>query len=277
MSGKQARFPLTDHQAVADTARRNPGTWLLANVYPGLESGRASARRVRVGGSPAYAPKGDFDAYAAKHDDGTAVWVRYVGTADDLEPMPDRIRVRVPDYGPGRGYEGVHIATVEISSRCQRCGGPRGPRRSHHFRKDDATHVCDRWENSCGHQDDYRRVRAEARSLRQRRKPAADTVAEIRGIEGGVFFKAVSLIAEAVQTKHALRARAAARLLDEHGEFSAAEVIRNYVQASVSGNNVTAKEAAYLLVQIDTAALKGCRWVDGRITYEATGRKAGTK
>ncbi|MFE0541063.1 hypothetical protein [Streptomyces sp. NPDC058891] len=273
MSGKEARFPLTDHRAVATAAKRAPGTWLLACVYPGLESGRASARRVRVGGSPAYTPKGDFDAYAAKHDDGTAVWVRYIGSTDDLEPMPDTMRVRVPDYRPRSGYEGVQIATIEISSRCQRCGGPRGPVRPHHFRKDDRHLVCERWENACGHQDMYPSVLAEARRLEQVRTPPREQLSDIRGVEGGQFFNAVNLIAEAVKEKRALRAMAAARFLDDRDQQTAADVIRNHVRNSVSGGHITAKEAAYLLVQLDTATLNGDGWVDGRITYDATDRK----
>ncbi|MFE6551647.1 hypothetical protein ACFVHS_25050 [Streptomyces sp. NPDC057746] len=270
MSRKRARIVGADHRAIADAAKATPGVWLLACVYPVLESGRAAARRIRNGRQSAYEPGGAFEAYAARHDDGTAVWLRFVDGLDDVQPMPDVLTVRVPDYLPGPGYEGVHIATVDISARCQRCGGPRGRLRRHHFRKDDRHLVCDRWDNCCGHKDMYPDVLAEARTLAQVRTTPTEKLPEIRGVEGGQFFDAVNLIAEAVKDKRAMRATAAAQLLDDHGQHAAADVIRNHVRTSVTGAHITAKEVAYLLVQIDTAALNSGDWVDGRITYEAT-------
>ncbi|WP_143668090.1 hypothetical protein [Streptomyces carpinensis] len=211
------------------------------------------ARLIGDGTIVVYRPRGSFEAYAARHESGTAVWTRYVAGLD-VEPMPDRLTVRVPDYGPQRGYEGVRIATVEISSRCSRCGGPRGPVRAHSFVRDGARLICDRWTNACGHVEEYSAVLAEARQLaasagpggRNRRKPP------IAGVDGGRYKAAVDLIAEYLREVPHWRALSASNVVERAGHAEAARVIRRFVQASPTGHSTSARGAALYLNDLDT-------------------------
>lgn len=164
MKHRQTR---TDHQAVARAALRNPGVWVPGPVYPTTDSAQSVARRVpRAAQLLAYLPAGTFEAYGARCEDGGALWVRHVGTGPALEPMPQRMTVRVSRLlGDGPGYEGTGIVTVSIRPTCPVCGGPRGYDRieADPFMRDGVTLVRDKWSNPCGHQDMYAAVLAEAR------------------------------------------------------------------------------------------------------------------
>lgn len=156
----------TDHQAAARAARQKRGVWVPGPVYPTVASAEAAARRVPTArGLTAYLPIGSFEAYGARCEDGGALWVRYTAEGPALEPMPQRMTVRVPSYGSGPGYSGVGIVTVSIAPTCPVCGGPRGLETvtADPFVRDGETYVRDRWANPCGHQDRYDVVLDEAR------------------------------------------------------------------------------------------------------------------
>ncbi|MFB7115173.1 hypothetical protein [Streptomyces sp. NPDC056291] len=266
------RYLQADHQAIAANSRQTPGAWVLAAMYGGRMTGQSVARMIRNGTMGAYRPAESFDAYEAMHDGGSAVWVRYV-TGLDVAPMPDTVTVRVPDYGPQPGYEGVCIRTVDISSRCRRCGGPRGPIRSHTFVKDGTRLVCDAWENDCGHQDDYRFVLAEARALAEgNRSQSAKSPKKplIRGVEGGRYTAAVDLIAELFREKPSLRALRVLPHIEAHGHMDAAQVIRYFVGDSATGPHTSARAAALHLIELDeetrrAAEAEQTEWQDGPI------------
>ncbi|MER5699660.1 hypothetical protein ACWDBO_37435 [Streptomyces mirabilis] len=260
---------MTNHTAAAEKARLAPGVWTMVSVYRGFQSGDSVARGIRAGRVSAYRPAGTFEAYPAMHDDGTAVWARCVDGVPDITPMPQTLTVRVPNYGTQRGYEGVRITTVEISSKCQRCGGPRGPLTAHHFVKDGTPLVCDRWVNDCGHPDEYSIVLTEA----QRRVDLAGVPRpkdpQVKGVEGGQFTVPVDFIALALKTKPWMRARAVAKLLEDLGHRQAAEVIRTFAESNVTGYQTSAKAAALYLIERDMGRPANATWVDGRIGYEA--------
>ncbi|MGA5202711.1 zinc finger domain-containing protein [Streptomyces variegatus] len=160
------RQTLTDHQAAARAALQQRGVWVPGPVYPTVDSAQSAARRVPLARQlTAYLPIGSFEAYGARCEDGGALWVRHVGDGPALEPMPQRMTVRVPTYGSGPGYSGVGIVTVSIVPTCPVCGGPRGfdAVKADPFMRDGETFVRDRWANPCGHQDRYDLVLDEAR------------------------------------------------------------------------------------------------------------------
>ncbi|MEN3123853.1 hypothetical protein [Janibacter sp. LM] len=47
------------------------------------------------------------------------------------------------------------VVTVEISTQCPQCGGPRGVPQSVRFHEDGQWLSCDRWHNPCEHVDMY--------------------------------------------------------------------------------------------------------------------------
>ena len=63
------------------------------------------------------------------------------------------------------------IRTVDISTRCPRCGARRGQPRAHRFPEDGGWYEADTWENPCGHVDTYERVLAEVGRDREMEKP----------------------------------------------------------------------------------------------------------
>lgn len=264
------RFQQPAHQDAAERARQTPGVFILANVYPARESGEALARRIGVGQGPtAYRPAADFEAYAAQHDDGTALWVRYVAGLTGVLPMRETLTVRVPDYGTQPGYEGVNITVVEIAGTCRRCGGPRGPVRPHHFVKDGTRRTCDRWDNPCGHQDEYSAVLAEARTrtelANRKHAPRGPVVA---GVKGGRYEAAVDFLAGQLAARPWLRAKTAVDLLRERGEDAAAEIVASFITSYTTGTQASGKAAALYLMSRDQDLPDPGLWADGRIGYE---------
>lgn len=242
-----------DHQRVAWKCQAEPGTEFRVEVYSNWQSAGAIARRIGSAHIGFYRPAGAYEASAHPCQYGTAVWARYVAGLG-LEPLPTTMTVRVPDYGRQAGYEGVRIAEVEISARCQVCGGPRGEARPDTFVRDGAPLVRDAWMNSCGHADDYAAVLEEARQRAGlprllRREPEGR---ELKGVEGGEFAAAVDLIAEALTAAPHTRAKTAARFLEDQGHPVAAAAIRAFVAANVTGGQTSARGAALYLNRLDT-------------------------
>ncbi|MFD9422196.1 MULTISPECIES: hypothetical protein [unclassified Streptomyces] len=157
-----------DHADAAQAARTLPGVWTFAGVYSIRASAANAVKRVsRALRMPSYAPAGAYEAYAAGHEDGTALWVRYLVGVTDPEPRPRSMTYRVINRGTSRSYEGLHIETVTVAAECPRCGGPRGAAIRHRFCEDGEWYVCDRWTNPCDNVDEYHAVLAEHSARQQ--------------------------------------------------------------------------------------------------------------
>lgn len=253
------------HADAAARARAEPGTWVLANVYETSESGQATVRTIRSGNGPiAYRPAHDWEAYAAPHTGGAAVWVRHIAGLAGLEPMPETLTVRVADYRTQPGYQGVRVASVVVSAKCVRCGGPRGRVSTHHFLRRGRHIWCDIWENRCGHADEYGALIEEAERLKQ---PTPPQGSEIKGVEGGEFAPAVDLIAGLLKDRPRVKAHVVAAVLAEAGHTAAAEVIRAFIGMTGVGRVTSAQAAACYLVQCDMGLHPSAPWTDGRIAY----------
>lgn len=257
MSANRSRYRIQpDHAATAEKARQMPGTWLLAGVYAGAESAKAVARHVPgAWNMPAYEPAGAFEAYAARHDDGTAVWVRCVLGLDAVPALPETMAVRVCDRGDGRAYVGVQIVTVTVSALCPRCGGPRGVDtvRPHRFRQDGEWFSVDRWQNSCGHTDTYAAVLRESRDRSMALLTPVRVPRRLVGVvDAGRFREEVRLIHEATEHRTHLFARAAVLLLEETGHQEAAEVLAREVKAR--SGRMSARQAVEYLTEIGAQA-----------------------
>ncbi|MEU7323317.1 hypothetical protein ABZ682_22615 [Streptomyces griseoviridis] len=238
----------SDHQQVAWQCELEPGREILAKAYATMQAAQAVVRGVRTGRYRGYRPAGHFEASAHPHADGVAVWVRYVHGLY-LPPLPETVTVRVPDYGSQTGGECVRVVEVEICARCPRCGGPRGEKQPDAFVRDGAHHVWDVWRNGCGHQDDYEAVLREAsRGLKPARRRGTEPV------EGGKYARAVGLICEVIAVNPWTSALRIIELLNGHGELEAAQTVRQFSLASVSGPSTSAKSAALYLVHLDTQA-----------------------
>lgn len=79
------------------------------------------------------------------------------------------MRVQVVDRSgwgkPGGRYP--DIKTIEISDRCPVCGGPRGTPEPHTWYEDGETHCCSKWNNPCGHVDNYPAILEEAKEMKE--------------------------------------------------------------------------------------------------------------
>jgi len=246
--------PRTDHQARAYAVEFAAGTEIRVATYPVAASAVVVASGINTGRIRAYRPAGAFEAAAHMAKEGATVWARFTGGAD-LAPLPTSLTVRVPDYGTQPGYEGVRIVTVEISARCQVCGGPRGPVRPDTFVRDGARLERDAWTNTCGHPDPYPAVLKEAATLAQRGTRGSRLLgADLRGVTGGRFRKAVNVIAERLVDSPNMSAVRAAALLDELGEDRAAREVRSLWAGSPNGGNTSARSAALYLIRLDEQA-----------------------
>ncbi|MFF0092790.1 hypothetical protein ACFYSF_22895 [Streptomyces canus] len=242
-----------DHQAAAWKLEAQPGIETLVHVYAGRQGADSVARGIRTGRIPAYRPAGDFDAIAAMHEDGTAVWARYVKDLE-LPPLTTEMTVRVPNYGGQTGQEGVHVVEVEISARCQSCGGPRGPVRDDFLVRDGVRHVRDAWDNPCGHKDDYRAVFAEAGQLRRLKDRQSKRHVAVAGVRGGANQAAVDLIAEALTGTPWLSAKNAADTVERAGFTEAADLIWEFIRSN-SSRTPSGRAAGLYLMQRDQEAL----------------------
>ncbi|MFD0209199.1 hypothetical protein ACFVH9_08675 [Streptomyces hirsutus] len=244
---------LVDHQAAAWRLELQPGVEGLVKVYASKQGGEAVARGIRNGTIAAYGPAGTFDAVAAMHSTGTAVWARYVKGLD-LPPLPETMTVSVPDYGPQAGYEGVWVVEVEIFARCQLCGCLRGPVLKDTFIRDGARHVRDTWTNVCGHKDNYQTVLEEAQRRKDRAGYRLRQHVAIKGVQGGKFTAAVGVIAEGIAETQWLSAKKAAHLVEDAGHGKAADLIWEFIRSNRS-KTPSARAAALYLMQRDTEAL----------------------
>ncbi|MER7835272.1 hypothetical protein ABTY98_05015 [Streptomyces sp. NPDC096040] len=199
--------------AVATAAREQRGTWVRLDAYPTVRGARTTAGRINNGTAAEFKGAGHWEAYTAACEDGESVWLRYIAGDQAVPRLPKRMTVRVRHDGDGHGYEGVGVLTVTISSRCPRCGGPRGVDtiRAFRFVHDGDHFVVDRWTNSCGHGDVYEAVVAEARQ-EDRESPADLVQAAYAAQEVG---------------PHASQA---ANLLARHGHLDAAALVRGEVK-----------------------------------------------
>lgn len=239
----------TDHQAAAWAVEAAAGAEVLVNIFPNAAGAASVARGICTSRIRAYQrAAGTFEAHAYPAEGGAAVWARYTpGPA--LEPLPQTLTVRVS--------QDRRVVTVEISARCQVCGGPRGELRDKLKITNDVWHVHDEWTNPCGHTDTTRTVLAEARRRATQREGAASLRpkgGDLAGVEGGAYCAAVDLIAAQAGAWPWLSALAAADLLDENGEHRAADVVREFRRTSGSGTNTSARSAALYLIHCDTEA-----------------------
>ncbi|MFF2940260.1 hypothetical protein ACFVSQ_10495 [Streptomyces niveus] len=238
-----------DHQAAAAKARAQRGVWVAAALYPARESAKGAALRVpSATGMPAYAPAGEFEAYAARHPEGWSLWVRSVAGEGPVPDLPETMTVRVTSRGDGPGYSGVGIVTVTVEARCPMCGGPRGwdTVKPNRFPEDGEWYTADEWENPCGHLDLYPAVLQESR-LRPLPHPAARELPKPRPeIKAPDPSSPAGIILAAAKGWRGMHAAQAARLLDEvHGLTEEAERIR--AELRVRKGHMSAKAAAYLL------------------------------
>ncbi|MGW2951607.1 hypothetical protein [Streptomyces eurythermus] len=254
MSDRQNRV-YVDHQRIAWKCQLEPGTEVLVDIYPTRQAAEAVARGVRSGKFRAYRPAGAYESGAHPAQYGTAVWARFI-EGQDVEPLPETMTVRVPDYGRQTGYEGVRVVTVEISTRCQTCGGPRGEAKPDTFVRDGERLVRDAWENLCGHPDDYAVVLQEAqyRAAHPRRHKGEARGGELRGVEGGRYAAAVDLIACALATNPWFSAQMAIALLNDNGQHEAAATVRQFTLTNVAGPSTSGKSAALYLAYLDAEA-----------------------
>ncbi|MFC8884422.1 hypothetical protein ACFT54_09645 [Streptomyces cinereoruber] len=162
-----------DHVAAATAAKSAPGVFTFVGVYRTRPAAESATDLITSETAPFYRPARAYEAYAAPHEDGTAVWVRYVQDVADLEPLPQTMTYRVCDRGTGPGYEGVRVVTVTVDPWCPRCGGPRGKARPYRFCEDGDYYGVHQWDNPCGHVDMYSAVLAEARERTRRLEQAA--------------------------------------------------------------------------------------------------------
>lgn len=237
-----------DHPAAAEAARSQRGVWLLAAIYPSGASARTVVRRVpSASAMPAYAPAGDFEAYVAQHEEGYALWVRYVAGEEPVPVLPETMTVRVTDRGEGPGYSGVGIVTVTVAARCPQCGGPRGFDRvkPNRFPEDGAWYTADIWDNSCGHVDLYAdvlkesRLRPLPRAARRELPPEPDACTPPKpGSPAAVLLS----FAKVYPGK---RGGWAADVLDEHGFTEEAAKVR--AEFAVQGGYWSAQAAAHFL------------------------------
>ncbi len=84
--------------------------------------------------------------------------------ADAPETMQVRVRDRSAEAPWGYGLTSPVVRTVEISTRCPRCGGERGKPTNLNQVDDGAYYSVDIWTNPCGHVDFYEDVVKEAAS-----------------------------------------------------------------------------------------------------------------
>ncbi len=79
--------------------------------------------------------------------------------------MRVRVRDRSAEAPWGVGLTSPVVRTVEISTHCPKCGGPRGIPRNLNQYDDGAHYSTDVWTNDCGHTDMYAAVIKEADQL----------------------------------------------------------------------------------------------------------------
>ncbi|MXM66738.1 hypothetical protein GR925_25735 [Streptomyces sp. HUCO-GS316] len=255
---------VTDYQAAAWACEAAAGAETFVAVYAAHTSAESVARGINNGRIRAYRPAGRFEARAFPAEGGAAVWSRFTA-GEALPALPETLTVRVPNYGPQKGYEGVRVVTVEISARCQVCGGPRGELRPDTFRRDGVSHVRDAWDNPCGHADEYKAVLAEARRRQEGYPTGRSRGPVLAGVEGGAYRAAVDLIAAEVASWPWVTALRVIPLLEKAGEQAAADAVTRFRAEHGSGSNTSARSAALYLMHCDEEALKAAATTTGDV------------
>ncbi|MFE4796155.1 hypothetical protein ACFRFL_13825 [Streptomyces sp. NPDC056708] len=236
----------SDHATAASNARAHQGRWVMAGIYPSSSSAKNAVRRVRIAElMPAYEPAGAYEAYAAMHDDGYALWVRHVAGDQPVPVLPDRMTVRIRHDGYGPECSGVGVITVTVSTRCPRCGGPRGfdivaP---YDFCHRGDWYVVDRWTNFCGHVDVDAAVLKESRDrpLPAPRPPVpAAPQPPDKDSPAGV-------ILAAAEGRRGMCALGAIQVLETHGYAEEAERVRAEIRVRATGGHMSAKQVARFL------------------------------
>lgn len=80
--GKPRQRSYTDHVKIAAAAKAKPGEWTLVAEYRSSATAHHIVHYVRTGKRlAAYLPAGSFEAESRRSDDGSAVYVRFIGGA----------------------------------------------------------------------------------------------------------------------------------------------------------------------------------------------------
>ena len=81
--GKPRQRSHTDHSKVAAAAKAQPGEWTLVAEYKSTGTAHHTVSYIRTGYRlPAYLPVGSFEAKHVQTEDGTAVYARFIGSAE---------------------------------------------------------------------------------------------------------------------------------------------------------------------------------------------------
>ncbi|MFJ4469493.1 hypothetical protein ACIP2X_18645 [Streptomyces sp. NPDC089424] len=213
--------------AAVQGTREARGTWRRLAVYPSVQGSRATVGRINHGRAD-FGPEGSWEAYSTACEHGQAVWARYIGDGPVPPPLPETMSVRIRYDGEEPGYQGAGALAVTISTRCPRCGGPRGwdQVRPYRFAHDGEHITVDAWKNPCGHEDLYAAVLAESRQ-EQRATPVELVQAAYAAREIGVHASQV------------------ANLLDRYGYDDAAALVRGEVK-NRAGNFTSLQAVAFL-------------------------------
>ncbi|QKW07012.1 hypothetical protein HUT18_11955 [Streptomyces sp. NA04227] len=255
------RRTLTKHSDVVRAARAARGGWVLAGVYASTEAGRGAARRIpRAERMPAYAPAGTFEAYDARHEDGTAVWVRYTAGLPKPAPRPTSMTYRVCDRGTGSGYVGVSVRSIVLSAECPRCGGPRGSAVPQRFHEDGDWYTVDKWDNPCGHVDTYTSVLAEYLRDRKLALDALRDHADLDEVGDGEYDEPVALLNALALVLRSASARDASRFLELGGYGEAGRRVEE--ERTARETRMTLRDAARYLPEL-AAARDACTKCDG--------------
>ncbi|WP_433856744.1 hypothetical protein [Streptomyces kronopolitis] len=262
------RRTLPRHADVVRAAHAARGGWVLAGVYASTDAGRGAARRIpRAERMPAYGPPGTFEAYDARHDNGTAVWVRYTAGLPKPEPRPTAMTYRVCDRGTGSGYEGVRITPVIVSAECPCCGGPRGSAVPYRFHEDGDWYTAHKWTNQCGHVDTYAAVLAEFRRDRQLAMDAVRDHVDLDTVGDREYDEPVALLNALALVLRSASARDASRFLELGGYDEAGRRVEE--ERAARETRMTLRDAARYLPEL-AAARAACTGCDnGRINYRA--------
>jgi hypothetical protein len=227
VSGNLSPGQLAAFAAAAAKARAQRGAWFHLAHYMSVRGARSVAGRITSGRNEAFPHAGDWEAYTAACSAGVSVWLRYVGGTPPVPAWPDRMTVRVPHRSETPEGMAVGVLTVSVSTRCPRCGGPRGIRtvRPYTFRHGDVSLQAERWTNPCGHKDEAEDVVWESR---------------VGQVDDPASLVQAAYAAQGIDT----RATQAMHLLRGHGHEDAAAVLYGEIK---NNNTLTTAQAVTFL------------------------------
>lgn len=85
------RKKYANHKAIVAEAQVAAGEWVYATTYPSTDTARSIASSITRPGKnhlTAYEPVGAYEAETRMVDDGTDVWVKYVGVPAEAVSTP---------------------------------------------------------------------------------------------------------------------------------------------------------------------------------------------